>query len=100
MRFASAYFDSHKPELQKIDDFRKLERYLDAAGLESKFLAFAASRDGLRPKSDAEWASEKEYMMTSVRALVGRYSKLGDDAFYHLYLAMGGHVSLSEHKTM
>ena len=86
MRFASAYFDSHKTELQQIDDFRKLERYLDSAGLEGKFLAFAASKDGLRPKSAAEWASEKEYMMTQVRALVGRYSKLGDKAFYRIYL--------------
>ena len=86
MRFASAYFDSHKTELQQIDDFRKLERYLDFAGLEGKFLAFAASKDGLRPKSAAEWASEKEYMMTQVRALVGRYSRLGDKAFYHIYL--------------
>ena len=25
-------------------------------------------------------------MMTQVRALVGRYSQLGDNAFYHLYL--------------
>ena len=24
--------------------------------------------------------------MTQVQALVGRYSKLGDNAFYHLYL--------------
>ncbi len=88
MRFASAYFDSHKAELQKIDDYKKLERYLASAGLEGRFLAFAASRDGLRPKSAAEWASEREYMMTAVRALVGRYSKLGDDAFYHIYLAI------------
>ena len=74
--------------MQKIDDFGKLKRYLDGAGLERSFLSFAASRDGLRPKSAAEWASEKEYMMTAVRALVGRYSKLGDSAFYHLYLAI------------
>ncbi len=25
-------------------------------------------------------------MMAQIRALVGRYSKLGDNAFYHLYL--------------
>ena len=52
------------------------------------FLAFAAARDGLKPKSAAEWAAEKSYMMTSVRALVGRYSRLGDEAFYHIYLAI------------
>ena len=88
MRFASAYFDSHKSELQKIEDFPALERYLSAAGLEHKFLAFAASRDGLKPASMAEWALEKDYMMTSVKALVGRYSKLGDEAFYHIYLTI------------
>ena len=86
MRFASWYFDNHKAELQKIDDYARLGRYLDAAGLEQKFLSFAASRDGLKPSSPAEWAQEKNYMMTSVRALVGRYSKLGDEAFYHIYL--------------
>ena len=88
MRFASAYFDSHKAELQKIDSFPALERYLNSAGLEQNFLAFAAKKDGLKPDSPAEWASEKSYMMTTVRALVGRYSKLGDEAFYHIYLAI------------
>jgi len=86
MRFASSYFDSHRTELQQIDSYPQLLSYLDGAGLESKFLAFAASKDGIKPASAAEWAQEKAYTMTQVRALVGRYSKLGDDAFYHIYL--------------
>ena len=45
-------------------------------------------KDGIRPSSAREWAVEKPYLMTQVRALVGRYSKLGDDAFYHIYLAI------------
>ncbi len=87
MRFASAWFDTHHGELQAIDDFASLERYLDRSGLEKAFLDFAASKDGLKPSSQAEWAGERNYMLTQVRALVGRYSKLGDDAFYHIYLA-------------
>ena len=86
MRFASAYFDGHKAELGKIAGFDELLLYLDRAGLEQKFLDFAESRDGIRPASEGEWASERSYMMTSVRALVGRYSKLGDTAFYRIYL--------------
>ena len=86
MRFASAYFDSHKAELQSISDFGRLVRYLDSAGLEAKFLQFAASKDGLKPASKSEWDEEKSYMMTSVRALVGRYSQLKDTAFYRIYL--------------
>lgn len=88
MRFASWWFDSHKAQLQAIGDFASLNKYLDSAGLESAFLRFAASKDGLKPSSTSEWAAEKSYMMTAVRALVGRYSKLGDEAFYHIYLAV------------
>ncbi|MBQ9462367.1 MAG: S41 family peptidase [Bacteroidales bacterium] len=86
MRFASAWFDSHKREIQAIGDYGELLRYLDGAGLESEFLNFAKSRDGLSPTS-SEWSVERNYMLTQIRALVGRYSKLGDNAFYHLYLS-------------
>lgn len=85
MRFASAYFDSHKAELSAIDDYPTLLGYLDAAGLESQFLAFALAKDGIKPKA-GEWTSDGHYLMTQVYALVGRYSKLGDNAYYHLFL--------------
>ena len=85
MRFASAYFDSHKKELSEIDDFNKLISYLDNAGLEAQFLDFAKRKDGLTP-DPGEWKNERKYLMSQVRALVGRYSKLGDNAYYHLFL--------------
>ena len=85
MRFASAFFDTHRQELSQIDDYDRLLGYLDRAGLERQFLAFARERDGLVPKPE-EWATDKQYMMTQVQALVGRYSKLGDKAYYHLFL--------------
>ncbi len=85
MRFASAFFDGHKKELSSIDDYGQLLSYLDRAGLERQFLAFAKSKDGLEPK-DGEWETDRQYMMTQVQALVGRYSKLGDKAYYHLFL--------------
>jgi carboxyl-terminal processing protease len=85
MRFASWYFDNHKKELSAIDDYQRLLGYLDRAGLESAFLEFAKSRDGLVPDPKL-WAGEKVYMMTQVKGLVGRYSKLGDKAYYHIFL--------------
>jgi carboxyl-terminal processing protease len=86
MRFASDYFDRHKAELGAIDDYNELLKYLDSSSIESRFLAFAKAKDGLAPESDAEWAETRPYLMPQVKALVGRYSKLGDRAFYHLYL--------------
>ena len=85
MRFASAWFDGHRQELTQIDDYGQLLAYLERAGLERQFLAFAKSRDGLAPTA-GEWETERQYMMTQVQALVGRYSKLGDKAYYHLFL--------------
>ena len=85
MRFASAYFDSHRSELQAIDNYDALLKYLDSILLEQRFLGFARNRDELVP-TKSEWEVERTYMMTQVRALVGRYSQLGDNAFYHLYL--------------
>ena len=85
MRFASAFFDDHRSELHSIDDYQALLKYLDDAALESGFLTYAKMYDGLAPTTSV-WKVERNYMMTQVRALVGRYSKLGDNAFYHIYL--------------
>lgn len=85
MRFASSFFDANKSKLLAIDDYSVLLNYLDAAALEPAFLQFARNVDDLSP-APGEWEKERSYMMTQVRALVGRYSKLGDQAFYHIYL--------------
>ncbi|MCQ2177825.1 MAG: S41 family peptidase [Bacteroidales bacterium] len=87
VRFASAFFDSHREELASIDDYDALLKYLDGASLDRAFLSFALKEDALSPAA-GEWDKCKSYMMAQVRALVGRYSKLGDNAFYHLYLAI------------
>lgn len=86
MRFASYFYDRHKDELSRIDDFSVLLKYLDDVGLEAQFLRYASEMDGLKPSSPQEWTELHDYLMTQVRALVGRYSKLGDKAFYHIYL--------------
>lgn len=85
MRFASEYFDHHLSELSSIDSFDELTRYLDSAGLERKFLEFAKLRDGIEP-APGEWEQSREYSLVRIKALVGRYSKLGDAAFYYYWL--------------
>ena len=85
MRFASDFFDSHMADLSGIDDYKKLLDYLDSAGLEARFLEYARVKDSLTPKGN-EWAESRSYMMPQVRALVGRYSALSENAFYHLYI--------------
>ena len=84
MRFASAIFDKYSSQLAGISDFRTLDRWMDEVDIERQFLDFASSKDGLRPSS-GEWEASKAYMMPQLKALVGRYSKLDDEAFYRFY---------------
>ena len=85
MRFASAMFDKYKASLAAIDDFKALEKYLEDISLETQFLEYAARVDGIRP-SAGEWEESRSYMMPQINALVGRYSKLDEEAFYRFYM--------------
>lgn len=85
MRYASAMADRYRGTLSQIEDFSSLEQYLDKIGLEGGFLDYAARVDGIRP-APGEWEETRSYMMPQIKALVGRYSKLDDEAFYRFYL--------------
>lgn len=85
MRFASSMFDKYKTELSDIDDFDRLSSWLDSIGLEKQFLEYAAKTDGIKP-SDGEWEKTRVYMLPQLKALIGRFSKLEEEAFYRFYL--------------
>lgn len=85
MRYASAMFDRYKSVLAPIDSFDGLLAFLDSIDIPAGFRRFASEKDGLRA-SDEEWKETLPYLLPQLRALVGRYSKLGDNAFYRLYL--------------
>ena len=85
MRFASSTFDKYKNTLSRIDDFERLDNWMSEIGIEKQFLNYAATTEKLTP-SAGEWEVTRWYMLPQVKALVGRYSKLQDEAFYRFYL--------------
>lgn len=85
MRFAQNMFDRYRSSLSDIEDFEKLEAYLDGIDLESQFLRYASDVDGLVP-AKGEWNESRPYMLPQMKALVGRFSKLDNEAFYRFYL--------------
>ena len=94
MRFASEMFDRYKSTLSGIDDFAELSSYLDGLHLDRQFLDFAKRTDRIVP-GPGEWKETEEYMMPQLKALVGRYSKLDDEAFYRFYLDIDETVSVA-----
>jgi carboxyl-terminal processing protease len=85
MRFAQSMFDKYGKTLAGIDDFDRLDRYMDQIDVAAQFIDYAARVDGLRPK-EGEWEETAPYLMPQLKALVGRFSKLGDEAFYRFYV--------------
>lgn len=85
VRFASAMFDKYKASLAEISDFKTLERFLVGVDLGGQFLDYARRVDGIRP-APGEWERSSGYMMPQINGLVGRYSKVGEEAFYRFYL--------------
>ena len=87
MRFASEMFDKYKGTLSGISDFGELNRFLDGMNIPSKFKEYASRVDGISC-SDKEWKETEEYLLPQLRGLIGRYSKLGENAFYKMYLGV------------
>ena len=85
MRFASAMFDKYKNMLSAIDDFDRLKKYLEEIELDRQFLEYAAQVDGIKP-APGVWDAASPYMMPQFNGLVGRYSKVGEEAFYRFYM--------------
>jgi carboxyl-terminal processing protease len=78
-------FDKYRGELAQIDDFDRLDKWLDQIDIAGQFISYAERVDGIKLKK-GEWDESKSYMMPQLKALVGRFSKLGDEAFYRFYI--------------
>lgn len=85
MRFASAMFDKYKGRLSEIDDYNDLNKFLDRINIPSAFREYASTKDGITCTAK-EWEETSDYLLPQLRALIGRYSKLGENAFYKMYL--------------
>jgi carboxyl-terminal processing protease len=94
MRFASHMFDKYRSELSSFDNFASLEKWIDSIDMEGQFLSYAARVEKLSPKT-SEWEATKSYMMPQLKALVGRYSKLDDEAFYRFYLPIDETIQIA-----
>ncbi len=91
MRFAAEMFDKYLPQLRAIDDYAAMDAFLKRIDLPGEFRRFALNRDGITV-SDAEYAETLEYLQPQLNALVARYSKLNENAFYKYYLPVDATV--------
>ena len=59
-----------------------------------EFPAYARKQDGIRC-TEAEWDASAPYLVPQLKALISRYSKLGENAFYRYYLPVDTTVEVA-----
>ena len=91
MRFAAAMFDKYSAQLLAIDNYPDMDAFLKRIDIPGEFRKFALRRDGITV-TDAEYAETLEYLQPQLNALVARYSKLNENAFYKYYLPVDATV--------
>ena len=91
MRFAAAMFDRYAAQLRTIDNYRDMDAFLKRIDIPGEFRRFALTRDGISVKDD-EFKETLPYLQPQLNALVARYSKLGENAFYKYYLPVDSTV--------
>ncbi len=92
-KYASQFFDSNSAALRNQTTLAGLNRFLDGKDIEGSFLKFAAANDAVPTKD--EWERSKGYVLTQVKALIARYSPLGDKGFYPIYLTTDKLVTIA-----
>lgn len=80
VKYSIEVADRYRKDLQKVTSLDELNHLLDSMDLESGFRKYL-KKAGV-PINEAQWKISEDIFMTQIRAMVGRYSKLEDEAFY------------------
>ena len=94
MRFAADMFDKYRSQLRGIDSYEGMDAFLKRIDVPGQFRQYALRRDGITVKDD-EYADTLPYLEPQLNALVARYSKLGENAFYKYYLPVDNTVTVA-----
>ena len=94
MRFAADMFDKYRNQLREIDSYEGMDAFLRRIDVPGQFRQYALRRDGITVRDD-EYADTLPYLEPQLNALVARYSKLGENAFYKYYLPVDNTVTVA-----
>ena len=94
MKFSSQFADRNRETLAGISTYDGLEALFDKENLASQFRLYSAS-EGVKPGA-GEWLSSGDIIMEQLKGLIGRYSALKEEAFYHYILKIDNLVEKVE----
>lgn len=94
MRFAADVFDRYSTRILPVDNYPEMDRFLQGLDFKAEFTAWVRRKDGIAC-TEEEWNASAPYLLPQLKALVARYSKLGENAFYKYYLPVDNTVEMA-----
>lgn len=94
VKYSSEVADRYRRQLRKVDDLAELDSLLDSMDLEKGFLQYLRQH-GIQVDM-SQWNVSKDIVLTQLRALVGRYSPLDDNAFYPIIAGIDNVVTAAK----
>lgn len=92
MKFSIRMADRYRKELQAIENLAELNILMDSMNLEREFKNYL--RDNSIRVIESQWKISEDIIMTQIRAMIGRYSKLEDEAFYPIFAEIDNVIQL------
>lgn len=92
MKFSIRMADRYRKELQAIENLAELNILMDSMNLEREFKKYL--RDNSIRVVESQWKISEDIIMTQIRAMIGRYSKLEDEAFYPIFAEIDNVIQL------
>lgn len=92
MKFSIRMADRYRKELQAIENLAELNTLMDSMNLEREFKNYL--RDNSIRVVESQWKISEDIIMTQIRAMIGRYSKLEDEAFYPIFAEIDNVIQL------
>ena len=80
VKFSNLIADRYRERLNSVTTIEELNALYDSIDLAAEFLKYARANGVTEPQ--AEWQISKEIIINQIEGLVGRYTKLDDEAFY------------------
>ena len=94
MKFSSQFADRNRSSLSGLNSYVELEDLFTRENLATQFRLYALS-EGVKPNA-GEWEASGNIIMEQLKGLIGRYSALKEDAFYHYILKIDNLVEKVE----
>lgn len=90
VKFAIETSDKYRAQMRDIRDMGSFYKFLDGLDLKRMFIAYTKGL-GFEPTAE-EWKISGEIILTQIKAVLGRYTPLDDEAFYPIYLTIDNTV--------